>query len=49
MFELPLVNPLKSTIVKFRSWKARQRSYKSRPRYYADSSKKPGFTMVNNK
>ena len=36
---------VKSIIVKFRSWKARQRFYKSRPRHYADSSKKPGFTV----
>ena len=36
---------VKSIIVKFRSWKARQRFYKGRPRYYADSSKKPGFTV----
>ena len=38
---------VKSIIVKFRSWKARQRFYKGRPRYYADSSKKPGFTVSN--
>ena len=36
---------MKSIIVKFRSWKGRQRFYKGRPRYYADSSKKPGFTI----
>ena len=36
---------VKSIIVKFGSWKARQRFYKGRPRYYADSSKKPGFTV----
>ena len=36
---------MKSIIVKFRSCKARQRFYKGRPRYYADSSKKPGFTV----
>ena len=36
---------VKSIIVKFRSWKARQRFYKGRPRNYADSSKKPGFTV----
>ena len=36
---------VKSIIVKFRSWKAPQRFYKGRPRYYADSSKKPGFTV----
>ena len=36
---------VKSIIVKFRSWKARQRFYKGRPRHYADSSKKPGFTV----
>ena len=36
---------VKSIIVKFRSWKARQRFYKGRPRYCADSSKKPGFTV----
>ena len=36
---------MKSIIVKLRSWKARQRFYKGRPRYYADSSKKPGFTV----
>ena len=36
---------VKSIIVKFRSWKAAQRFYKGRPRYYADSSKKPGFTI----
>ena len=35
----------KSVIVKFRSWKARQRFYKGRLRHYADSSKKPGFTV----
>ena len=35
----------KSIIVKFRSGKARQRFYKGRPRYYADGSKKPGFTV----
>ena len=29
----------------FRSWKACQRFYKDRPRHYADSSKKPGFTV----
>ena len=34
---------VKSIIV--RSWKARQRFYKGRPRYCADSSKKPGFTV----
>ena len=27
---------VKSIIVKFRSWKARQRFYKGRPRYYAE-------------
>ena len=32
---------VKSIIVKFRLWKSRQ----GRPRYYADSSKKPGFTV----
>ena len=36
---------LKSTIVKFRSWKARQHFYKGRSRHYADSSIKPGFTV----
>ena len=36
---------VKSIIVKFRSWKARQRFYKGQSRYYADSSKKPGFTV----
>ena len=36
---------VKSIIVKFRSWKARQRFYKGQPRYCADSSKKPGFTV----
>ena len=36
---------LKSIIVKFRSRKARQRFYKGRPRYYANSSKKPGSTF----
>ena len=36
---------VKPIIVKFRSWKARQRFYKGRPRHYADSSKKPGFTV----
>ena len=36
---------VKSIIVRFRSWKACQRFYKGRPRYYADSSKKPGFTV----
>ena len=36
---------VKSIIVKFRSWKARQRFYKGRPRHYADSLKKPGFTV----
>ena len=36
---------VKSITVKFRSWKARQRFCKSRPRYYADSSTKPGFTV----
>ena len=36
---------VKSIIAKFRSWEARQRFYKGRPRYYADSSKKPGFTV----
>ena len=36
---------VKSIIVKFRSWKAYHRFYKGRPRYYADSSKKPGFTV----
>ena len=34
-----------SIIAKFRSWEACQRFYKGRPRYYADSSKKPGFTV----
>ena len=29
---------VKSIIVKFRSWKARQRFYKGRPSYYAESS-----------
>ena len=37
---------VKSIIVEFRSWKACQRFYKGRPRYYADSSKKPGFTQL---
>ena len=36
---------VKSIIVKFRSWKVHQRVYKGQPRYYADSSKKPGFTV----
>ena len=36
---------VKSMIVKFRSSKARQRFYKCRPRYYADSSKKPCFIV----
>ena len=35
----------KSIIVKFRSWKARQFFYKSRPRYHTDGSKKPGFSV----
>ena len=33
---------VKSIIVKFGSWKVRQRFYKCRPRYHADSSKKAG-------
>ena len=36
---------VKSIIVKFRSRKARQRFYKSRPRHYADSSKKPAVLL----
>ena len=36
---------VKSIIVKFRPWKSRQRFYKGRLRYYADSSKQPGFTV----
>ena len=36
---------VKSIIVKFRSWKARQRFYKGRTWYYADSLKKPGFIV----
>ena len=36
---------VKSVIVKFRSWKARQPFYKGQSRYYADSSKKPGFAV----
>ena len=36
---------VKSIIVKFRSWKARQRFYKGLPRHYVDSSKKIGFTV----
>ena len=37
---------VKSIVVKFRSWKACQHFYKGRPRYYADSLKKPGFTVL---
>ena len=33
----------KPIIVIFTSWKARQHFYKSRPRYYTDVLKKPGF------
>ena len=36
---------VKSILVKFRSWKARQRFYNGQSRYYADSSKKPSFTV----
>ena len=36
---------VKSIIFKLRSWKDRQRFYKGRPMYYADCSKKPGFTV----
>ena len=36
---------VKSIIVKFKSWKACKRFYKGQPRYYADSSKKPCFTI----
>ena len=39
---------VKSITVKFRSWKARQRFYTGLPRHYADSSKKPGFTVSVN-
>ena len=36
---------VKCTIVKFRSWEARQLFYKSRPRYHTYGSKKPGFPV----
>ena len=36
---------VKSIIVQFRSSRAHQRFCKGRPRYYADSSKKPGFPI----
>ena len=36
---------VKFTVVKFRSWKARQLFYKSRPSYHTDGSKKPGFSV----
>ena len=36
---------VKSTIVKFRSWKAFQLFYESRPRYHTDGSKKPVFSV----
>ena len=36
---------VKSIIVKFRSWKARQFFHKCRSRYHTDGSKKPGFSV----
>ena len=36
---------VKFIIIKFRPWKVRQLFYKSPPRYYIDSLKKPGFSV----
>ena len=36
---------VKSIVVKFGSWKARQLFYKIRPRYHTDGSKKPRFSV----